>query len=314
MKNKKHISIKNFIKGKAMGRKSSRRFGILSILLLFAFLSVKAQESDGDKQKEKALLESIDFTYEGNKELTEDNDIVEAEMAYRKAISKSSENGKAKYNLGNVYYNNNSMGEAFMRYKEAGLASISKEDKHKAFHNLGNVFMKNKEYKKAVEAYKEALRNIPSDEETRYNLALAKEMLKKQQDEQKNNEDKNKDKKDDKGDKDQNKENQDDQDQKQDEDSENKKDDENKEGDKKDDQGENSEDKKQDQGDQNKNKQDQQKQEGKPQGQQQPRPNQLSPQQIKNILEAMNNEEKKVQEKVNARKVKGTPIKSEKDW
>jgi cytochrome c-type biogenesis protein CcmH/NrfG len=37
--------------------------------------------------------------------------------------------------------------------------------------------MKEKDYTQAVEAYKDALRNKPSDEETRYNYAL-KKMLK----------------------------------------------------------------------------------------------------------------------------------------
>ena len=39
--------------------------------------------------------------------------------------------------------------------------------------------MQKKEYQNAVEAYKNALRNDPSDEETRYNYALAKELLEK---------------------------------------------------------------------------------------------------------------------------------------
>ena len=38
--------------------------------------------------------------------------------------------------------------------------------------------MKDKDYSNAVEAYKNALRNNPTDEETRYNFALAKKMLK----------------------------------------------------------------------------------------------------------------------------------------
>jgi tetratricopeptide (TPR) repeat protein len=37
--------------------------------------------------------------------------------------------------------------------------------------------MKKKEYQKAVESYKSALRNNPSDDETRYNYALAKSLL-----------------------------------------------------------------------------------------------------------------------------------------
>ena len=61
--------------------------------------------------------------------------------------------------------------------------------------------MKEKNYTKAVETYKNALRNNPADEETRYNFALAKKMLKDNppKDDKK---DKKKDKKDDKKDKD----------------------------------------------------------------------------------------------------------------
>jgi hypothetical protein len=39
--------------------------------------------------------------------------------------------------------------------------------------------MKEKIIRKAVEAYKDALRNKPSDEETRYNYALAKDAERK---------------------------------------------------------------------------------------------------------------------------------------
>ena len=45
-----------------------------------------------------------------------------------------------------------------------------------------------------------------------------------------------------------------------------------------------------------------------------PRAKKLSPQQIKNLLEAMNQEENKVQEKINAKKLKGVKLKNEKDW
>lgn len=35
---------------------------------------------------------------------------------------------------------------------------------------------------------------------------------------------------------------------------------------------------------------------------------------MERILEAMNNEEKKVQDRINAQKVQGRPVKSDKDW
>jgi hypothetical protein len=40
----------------------------------------------------------------------------------------------------------------------------------------------------------------------------------------------------------------------------------------------------------------------------------MSPQQIKQLLESLKNEEKKTQKKLNAKKAKGAKIKQEKDW
>ena len=258
-----------------------------------------AQEDDILKAQEEALKESTNLTYEGNHELTT-NKFIEAEVDYRKAISKSDKNAVAPYNLGNAYYNNATYSEAFGRFKQAGEKAVEKTDKHKAYHNMGNVFMKRKEYEKAVEAYKQALRNDPKDEETRYNLALAKEMLKKdQQNQDQNKDDKNEDKKDkeDKKEGDNKEENKDQQDK----------------GDEGDQKKENEEENKEGEGDK---KEDEKKkpEEGDEKKEQQRRPNQLSKQQVQNLLEAMQQEEKKVQEKIDAKKVKGVKVKNEKDW
>ena len=40
----------------------------------------------------------------------------------------------------------------------------------------------------------------------------------------------------------------------------------------------------------------------------------MTPQQTRQILEAMNNEEQKIQDKINAKKTKGRKVKTEKDW
>ena len=50
------------------------------------------------------------------------------------------------------------------------------------------------------------------------------------------------------------------------------------------------------------------------QEQQKPQPGQLSKQQIESLLEAMNNEEQKVQQKMNVKDKKGAKVKSNKDW
>ena len=50
------------------------------------------------------------------------------------------------------------------------------------------------------------------------------------------------------------------------------------------------------------------------QGKPQPKPGGISPERLQNLMDAVNNEEKKVQEKVNAQKVQGKPVQTEKDW
>ena len=45
-----------------------------------------------------------------------------------------------------------------------------------------------------------------------------------------------------------------------------------------------------------------------------PKPSGADKQRIDNILDAVNNAEKKVQDKVNAKKVKARPVSNEKDW
>ncbi len=268
------------------------------VLILISNLPVQAQENESDPEQEKALRRSTNLTWEANKELSE-NDFVGAEADYRRAISKSTENIAAPYNLGNAYYNRESFSEAFGRFKQAGELASEKGDKHRAFHNMGNVFMKNKEYQKAVEAYKEALRNNPKDEETRYNLALAKEMLKKDQENQQNQDDQDDQKEQDQKEQEQENQGQQEQDQQdqQDQQQGDQEKEENKEG-------------------EGEEKEEQKKQPQQNDGEQkkQPKPSQLSPQQIKNLLEAMQNEEKKVQEKMDAKKVKGAKIKNVKDW
>jgi len=232
------------------------------------------------------------FAQEKDKTLPKANEqyaekkFVEAEANYRISHSKFPKRTVAPFNLGNSIYKQNQAAEAKYAYASALSITKSRVQRHKVFHNLGNVFMKEKDYTNAVEAYKNALRNKPSDEETRYNYALAKKLLKENPPKDDKNKDKNKDKDKDKKD--------------------DKKDG---EKDKKDDKKDGEKDKKDNKGDQDK-KDEKPKEEGKPK----PMPGGISKQRTENLLDAVNNEEKKIQDKVNAQKVKGKPVQTEKDW
>ncbi|MGO3154152.1 MAG: tetratricopeptide repeat protein [Mesonia sp.] len=279
---------------------------MMLVILLFSGM-VSAQENT-----KKAQKQARGYSAEAQESLAE-NDFAQAEANYRKAISKDPDNAVAKYNLGNLYYSKDKEMESAPRLKQAGDASKSKALKHKAFHNQGNAYMKQKNYEPAVEAFKNALRNNPQDDQTRYNLALAKKMLEKEQQEQDQDQDK---------DKDQNQDEQDQQNKDQKEDGDNKKEEgENKEkgdeGDQKDKQ-DKSDKEEEKEGDEKKEEQpkDPSEEKGEDSKEQQPQQaeGKLSPQQIKNLLEAMENQEKEIQDKINAKKAKNKKVRTEKDW
>ena len=267
---------------------SLKNFGL--ILFLLASISGSAQEEAAQ------ISLSNNYVFEGNSLVNEN--FIEAEKKYRLGVSAKQNNAAGSYNLGNAYYKSELYDEAMLRHLEAINNSGLKLEKHKAYHNIGNTLMRQKRCKEAVSAYKNALRNSPSDDESRYNLALAQECAKEQGDGK--GEDKDRDEnKDDKENSDENKDNEEKNKDKGGEDEEKK------EGDDKEDEDGKPKD---DNGNQN------DKDPNKDKGQPKPQPGKMSPQQVKNLLEAMNNEEKKVQEKMNASKTKGVKIQTEKDW
>jgi len=239
------------------------------LILLFFFIKVNSQEIAINK-------DSNNLTLDGNVEFADKN-LIEAEKFYRKSISKDSLNIKASYNLANSFYRSELKQEAINQYKSSIEKTKSKETRHKSFHNLGNIYMQNEDYQNAVNSFKNALLNNPIDDETRYNYALAKELLKNEQKDNKKDDNDKKDDKDKKKDKDKDKK-----------DDQKEKKDKQKEKDKKDDKNNDKKEK--------------------------PKPNKISPEQLKNLLKAMDNQEKKVQQKINKKKIKGSPVKNKKDW
>lgn len=242
-----------------------------------------------------------DYIRLGNKYFREKN-YVQAETNYRKALEKKP-SLEVYYNLANsvTYQGNDSI--AFENYKKAlGEQAASLERKAYVFHNMGNLSyasgimqMKSngqdagKAFQQAVELYKSALRCNPKDDETRYNLAMAQFMLKKNQnnqggggnnDQNKDNKDQNKDKN-----KDQNKDNKD-----QDKDNKDKNQDQNKDNK----ENKDNQDKQNQQNNQNKDKNQQDKQKQQPQ----PQSGQIDDKTAEQLLNSAQQDEKAVQRKV----------------
>ena len=215
------------------------------------------------------------YIREGNKHFKSQK-FDNSEVSYRKASELSKDGFLADFNSGDALFRQEKYEEAGKSFERLAGKDSDKLTKSNVYHNLGNSFLLNQKLEESIEAYKNALRNNPWDYDTKYNLAYAQNLLKQQQ--QQEQQDQNQDKKDNKEDKeDQNKDQQ-------------NKDQENKD----------QEDKEQQNKEQNKD--------------QQPQPQKISKEDARRLLEALANDEKKVQEKVKKAKALQQKVRTLKEW
>lgn len=163
-----------------------RGWYILSFLIsLLMVIPVQAQES---KQAilRNALRAGNRYYHEGNYE--------KAEAEYLKAYEVDSNNVHVLYNLGTTYLMKHDLKPANDKLVRSAQSEAAKNRLKGAriFHNLGVNLQMTQEYDKAITAYKQSLRLNPTDEETRYNLALCQKLRKDNpQDNQNQQHDKN---------------------------------------------------------------------------------------------------------------------------
>lgn len=218
------------------------------------------------------------YIHQGN-QLYEQKKFKEAEANYRKAVAKKNQDLIGNFNLGDALYKQKRFDNAAKNFTDIASTATNSSVKARAYHNLGNSMLETKKYDESIDAYKKSLLNNPKDDATRYNLAYAQEMLKKQQQQNKQNQ-QNKDQN--KQNKDQNKNNKSDQDKKnQDKNNPNK--------------------------DPNQDKKDQDKKD-------QQQPNQISKDDAQRMLDALNNQEQGTQDKLKNKKLKGGQARIAKDW
>ena len=209
----------------------------------------------------------------------DEGDFSEAEVQFRKAENINQESYEAEFNTGAALYGQEKFEETVKQYQSLLDQTDDKDKTAQIWHNIGNSLLEAQQYAPSIEAYKNSLRKNPSDDDTRYNLAYAKQKLNEQQQQQE----------------------QDQQDQNQD---------------KEQDQQDQNQDQEQDQQDQNQNQeQDQQEQnQDQEQDQQQPAPREISKEDAERMLKAIQQQEKDVKEKVDKKKAAAAKVKTEKDW
>ncbi|WP_346298417.1 tetratricopeptide repeat protein [Alistipes sp.] len=215
---------------------------------------------------------------------------------YGRALMLDPASFEATYNLGNALSKAEMYDKAEQMQNRAAADTLrSDTERAEAYYNLGNTQFRQKKYREALESYKRSLLLNPGDREAKYNYAYTKHLL---DDEQKNGGggggDQNQQNKDQQNQQGQNNQNQQGQDQNKDQ---NK------------DQGQDNQDQNKDQGQGQPDGKDGEQGEGEGQ----PRPEDISPQEQEQMLDAIQAQEDRTQEKLKEKR-RAMVVRSGKNW
>ena len=204
----------------------------------------------------------------------------EAEVLFRKAGDIDPKSFVADFNTGAALYGQEKYEETVKQYEPLVDRSDDPETLAHVWHNIGNSLLEAGQYRQSIEAYKNSLRLNPVDQDTKYNLAYAKKKLQDQQQQQDQDQDQDQEQRDQEQ-RDQEQRDQEQQDQQQQQDQE---------------------------------QQQEQEQQETEQDQQQPRPLEISKEDARRMLNAIQQQEKDVLQKVEEKKAAAGKVKTEKDW
>ncbi len=201
--------------------------------------------------------------------------------SYDRALQAAPTSFEARYNYANALHKDEQYAKAEELYASINVDSLATDaDRADLYYNLGNSQFMQQKYKEALESYKSSIRINYEDQEAKYNYAYTKKLLEDQEQNQDQNQDQNEDQD----------ENEDQQDENQDQND--------------------------DQGDQNEDQQDENEDQGDGEQEQKESPpseGQISPQEQQQMLDAIQAQEDKTQEKLKE-EGKGVVVKGRKNW
>lgn len=251
------------------------RYIIIVTTILLALCS--AEIASAQKMPERHLVRKGNRQYErGEIEKSIEN--------YNRALEIDPTSFEAAYDLGSALFRMERYDKAEQTLTKVAADSLrTNTDRADASFNLGNNYFAQKKYQEALDCYRKAMRLNPDDEDAKYNYAYTKLLMQAQQNQQ----------------------NQDQQNQNQDQ-QQNQQDQQNSDKNQDKEQGEEQEQ----QGEQQPQEQQGEQQDGE--GEQQPREGAISPQEQAAMLDAIQAQEDKTQEKLKEKK--GVLIRGRKNW
>lgn len=300
---------------------SSARIFVMRTALL-AVLLVRCGDAFAQDYRERSSIRSGNRAYE-------EQDYKGSEEKYRAALEKQPASYEAAFNLGDALYKQGRYEESSQVFDSLSRSPLlSAEQMSRVYHNMGNALFAQQKLQEAAESYKQSLRARPDDLETKYNLAYVQKLLEDQQQNQQNNQNQQQDNQNRQGNNGQNQQNQDQQNQQngdggQDNNDEGQNDrnndDRNRQGNNDSNNGQN--DRNDQNGDGDRRQDNDRPDNGSGDnpdrrdgdGHRQPREGQISREDAENILDALQQQEDRTREKVNAQRAVGVAA-SGKNW
>jgi len=138
---------------------------ILSVLMALLFGAVHADSFNGMVKKGNSAFTGGDFK--------------KALEFYRQAEAERPETPELQYNIGSALYKEGKYEEGADKL-EKSFVTGDINNEAKGHYNLGNVYYRTGDYQKAIASYQKALELAPDDIDAKYNLELARKMLKEQ--------------------------------------------------------------------------------------------------------------------------------------
>lgn len=124
-----------------------------------------------------------EFMREGNR-LYKEKKYDSASTSYLAAAAGKPDYASAWFNLGNSEAQQGKHDKAIAAYNSAIANTQDKQLKASSYYGLGNTFSAQKKWQEAVQAYRQSLRQSPGDADTKYNYSYALSKLKEQQEQQ----------------------------------------------------------------------------------------------------------------------------------
>lgn len=109
----------------------------------------------------------------------------QAASAYQKALQLNPLYTPGLFNLGNALYQQKQYDSARKFLSAAAKNEPTPQLRSAANYNIGNTYMREQKWQEAIDAYKQTLRENPQDMDAKYNLSYAQQMKQREEEEKK---------------------------------------------------------------------------------------------------------------------------------